>query len=304
MEHIMGIIKKNNKVKLWDKNVEKQFFKEALNFASLDQLCYKTEDNQLLAFWPKGYKGKKSTLQTRNSLIGSYTEKWTRDLIQHSVKNLGLYAIQDAVCDEFDLSSKSPADVVISNLDDTNLSPENIKLIIEVKMSLTWNWELKKLNDTLKVNCLGSYKDHSGVPGLLRSDSMLKAIGKSINIRVSSFKSSSVPILIIGNTPISNSYMDKVDHLKNAGIIQGFWSINPQPLNEGEKFVHTTEKEGFKTFENFDEFKNNIQLLLNKDLNFFSSMKTKKELGKFIEISNKEKTYEKKAEILLKLLKE
>lgn len=55
---------------------------------------------------------------------------------------------------------------------------------------------------------------------------MLKAIGKSINIRVSSFKASSIPVIIMGNTPITDNYYHKVDHLKKAGIIQGFWLEN------------------------------------------------------------------------------
>ena len=69
--------------------------------------------------------------------------------------------------------------------------------------------------------CWGLYNT-SGQSGLLRSDSMLKAIGKSINIRVSNYKASNIPIIIIGNTPITNNYYSKVDHLKTAGIIQGF----------------------------------------------------------------------------------
>jgi hypothetical protein len=43
------------------------------------------------------------------------------------------------------------------------------------------------------------------------SDSMLKTIGKSINIRVSSFKAARIPLIVMGNTPITNSYYPKVD---------------------------------------------------------------------------------------------
>lgn len=39
------------------------------------------------------------------------------------------------------------------------------------------------------VEYVGDYKQHKGNPALLRSDSMLKAIGKSINIRVSGIAS-------------------------------------------------------------------------------------------------------------------
>jgi hypothetical protein len=80
--------------------------------------------------------------------------------------------------------------------------------------------------------------------------------------------------------------------------------VNPKPLDENNDFIHKTLHDGFKTFQNFYGLENSIKTLLNKNLNFFSSMKTKKQLGEFIEISNKEKTYEKKAETFLKLLNE
>jgi hypothetical protein len=133
---------------------------------------------------------------------------------------------------------------------------------------------------------------------------MLKAIGKSINIRVSSFQASPIPIIIMGNTPITNSYYSKVDHLKIAGIIQGFWSVNPKPLDNDGENIKKTEKQGFYRFDSFDELRKSIENLLSEERNFFSSMKSRKELGRIIEIANREQTYEKKAEIFLKLLKE
>ena len=75
-------------------------------------------------------------------------------------------------------------------------------------MSIVWNWELQ---GGKTLSCIGDYKTHQGNPGLLRSDSMLKGIGKSINIRVSSFQAATIPIIVMGNTPITNSYYPKVD---------------------------------------------------------------------------------------------
>ncbi len=49
-------------------------------------------------------------------------------------------------------------------------------------MSIVSNYKFTQPN---KVEFIGDYKQHKGNPSLLRSDSMLKAIGKSINIRVS-----------------------------------------------------------------------------------------------------------------------
>jgi len=222
---------------LWNKDVEKKFFVESSKFASPEQLFYVTDEGNYLAYWPKGYKGKKSTLQSRNSLIGNFTEKWTTDLIQDVVREKGLFAVQGAICEEIALSNMSPADVVISKNKNIMQQPEDILAIIEVKMSIVWNWELH----TNSLSCIGDYKTHQGNPGLLRSDSMLKAIGKSINIRVSNFKAAPIPIIVMGNTPITDSYYPKADHLKVAGIIQGFWSVNPQPLDDNGKNIKKTE---------------------------------------------------------------
>jgi len=286
---------------LWSKEIEERFFNEASRFATPEQLFYVTDSGKYVAYWPKGYGGTKSTLQSRNALIGNFTEKWTTDLIHEIIKDEGLFAVQGAICNEIALSNQSPADVVISKSKNINQTPEDILAIIEVKMSIVWNWELQK-NKSLV--CVGDYKTHQGNPGLLRSDSMLKAIGKSINIRVSSFKTSKIPIVIMGNTPITNSYYSKVDHLKIAGIIQGFWSVNPKPLDNDGENIKKTEKQGFYRFDSFDELKNSFENLLSEERNFFSSMKSRKELGKIIEIANREQTFERKAEVFLKLLKE
>lgn len=287
-------------MELWNKDIESKFFTESVKFATPEQLFYVTDKNRYLAYWPKGYDGKKSTLQSRNALIGNFTEKWTTDLLQEVVKGKGLFAVQGAICNEIALTNMSPADVVISKSKNINQQPEDIVAIIEVKMSIVWNWELQGK----ALSCIGDYKTHHGTPGLLRSDSMLKGIGKSINIRVSSFKAARIPIIVMGNTPITSSYYPKVDHLKVAGIIQGFWSVNPKPLDDNGENVKKTEKYGFNRFDSFEELKNAFEVLLSEERSFFSSMKSKQELGKIIETANRETTYEKKAEIFLKLIKE
>ncbi|MGH7799405.1 MAG: hypothetical protein ACREOW_02105 [Thermodesulfobacteriota bacterium] len=170
-------------------------------------------------------------------------------------------------------------------------------------MSIVWNWEYNPLTNELR--CIGDYTTHQGNPGLLRSDTMLKAIDKSINIRVASFKSAKIPIVIIGNTPITQNYYEKVDHLKKAGIIQGFYSINPEPLDniKHRDNIKRTNANGFVKIDFYNELRAELRSLLLEEQEFFSGMKTKKELGKIIEIANKEPTYEKKAEVFLKLLK-
>lgn len=137
---------------------------------------------------------------------------------------------------------------------------------------------------------------------LLRSDTMLKAIGKSINIRVSSLSANKIPIVVLCNTPITESYYEKVDHLKKFGIIQGFWSLNPRPLDEIST-LKNTRSFGFVRMDSYEEMANYLNGLLTEEREFFSGMKTKRQLGTIIEIANIEETYEKKAEKFLSLLR-
>ena len=267
-----------------------------------EKLFYETEDGRYLAYWPRDYKGRKTTLQSRNALIGTYTEKWVKDLLEPLAKKLGLYAIQSVVCEEIGLSSRSPADVALVKKSGTVQRAEDIALIVEVKMSIVWNWEY--LPNTGELKCIGDFRSHTGNPGLLRSDSMLKAIGKSINIRVSGYNSSKIPIFIFGNTPISESYYHKVDFLKDAGVIQRFISVNPEPVdNKDYRDIKSTPDEGFVRVDNMEELEDFLQQELKIAKEFFSKMLAKKELGNFIEITAQEGTYEAKAEKFLKLLR-
>lgn len=282
---------------LWNTNVEKEFFESSLRLTTKEQLFYKTTDGRYLAYWPTNYNGKKDTLQSRNSFIGNFTEKWVVDLLSEFAKSKGLFALQGVVCEELELTKKSPADVAFCKTNNINQRPENIVAIFEVKMSIVWNWEYK--SGTLLV--VGDYSKHSGNPGMLRSDSMLKAIGKSIGIRVSGKKASVIPIIVLGNTPITDHYKNKVDHLKDSGVIQGFWSINPNPIN-GTPTIKNTPKNGFIRMNSYDELITNLKILLEVQLSYASFMKSKKELGSIIEIANREIDLEKKGEKFLELI--
>ena len=287
---------------LWNKDEEYKFFKKTLEIATPEQLFYLTEDGKCLAYWPKNYKGKKTTLQSRNAFIGSYTEKWVKELLTPIAKEFDAYAIHSVVCEEIGIGERSPADVAIVKSSHRIQKPENILLIVEVKMSIVWNWEFYP--ETGEIKCIGDYTTHQRNPGLLRSDTMLKAIGKSINIRVSGFKSFKIPIVIIGNTPITETYYRKVDFLKKAGIIQGFYSVNPNPLDKQDKnIIKSTPERGFLRIDEINEFYDNLRNIIKEDKEFFSSMLSKKELGRLIEIASKEPTYEKKAEKFLRLLR-
>jgi hypothetical protein len=284
---------------LWTKEKEIEFFNDAAKFASSEQLFYFGDDSRYYAYWPKSYKGKKSTLQSRNALIGNFTEKYSVDLLQEFANSKELYAVQGAICNEIGLSPQSPADVVLCKSREREQRAEDIAVIFEVKMSIVWNWELKNN----KLICLGDFKTHKGNPGLLRSDSMLKAIGKSINIRVSSYSASPIPIIILGNTPITESYIPKVDHLFHAGIIQGIWSVNPNPLGNNGDNLKQTPDNGFVKMDSYDELEQNLENLLSEKHEFFSSMKSRMELGRIIKIANREQEFEAKAEKFLSLIR-
>lgn len=178
---------------LWTKQKEIEFFNEARKFVTPEQLFYLGDDSHYYAYWPKSYMGKKSTLQSRNALIGNFTEKYSVDLLQDFAR-LGSFTLFKEL---FVMKSVSLLNLLLmwylAKKRQREQSAKNIKAIFEVKMSIVWNWELRDN----KLICLGDFKTHKGNPGLLRSDSMLKAIGKSINIRVSGYCASQIPIIIL-----------------------------------------------------------------------------------------------------------
>jgi len=191
---------------LWNNNIEIQFFKEALkNFASPEQLFYYLQGNYY-AYIPKGYNSEGKALQSRNSLIGQFTEKWCKTLFEPVAKEFGLYAVNSVVCDKIGLTKQSSADLAFCTTEHTVQRPENIKLIFEIKMSVVSNYQFTQPNN---IEFIGDYKQHKGNPSLLRSDSMLKAIGKSINIRVSGLNSATIPIIVLGIALLQRATLKK-----------------------------------------------------------------------------------------------
>ncbi len=284
---------------LWNNDIEIKFFKEALkNFASPEQLFYNLKDGYY-AYVPKGEDAEGQTLQSRNSLIGQFTEKWCKTLFEPVAERLELFAVNGVICEELGLTKQSSADLAFCATDNNIQQFENVKLIFEIKMSIVSNYRLHKPD---KIEFIGDYKQHKGNPSLLRSDSMLKATGKSINIRVSGQASANIPIIILGNSPITENYVKKVDFLKTSGVIQGFWSLNPMPA-EGD-FVKITPKSGFQTIEMQDTLFELSKQLVESDMNYFSSMISKRSLGELISTANKESTNIAKAEKFLNLIRD
>lgn len=284
-------------MKLWNNEVEIQFFKEALkNFASPEQLFYKLKAGNF-AYVPKGMDAEGQTLQSRNSLIDQFTEKWSKTLFEAIAKEMGLYAVNSVVCEKIGLTKRSSADLALCTKNTTTPKAEEIKLIFEIKMSIVSNYEYKP---PYEIKFIGDYKQHKGNPSLLRSDSMLKAIAKAINIRVSSLSSTKIPIIILGNSPITKSYKDKVDYLKKSGVIQGFWSLNPRPTQTD--FIKNTKNKGFQTIFEYQTLHKLTNDIVTSQMNYFSSMIPKKQLGEIINIASKEKSDIAKANKFLSLL--
>lgn len=283
-------------MEFWNNDTEIRFFEEALkSFASPEQLFYNLS-GEYYAYVPKSKNANGLTLQSRNSLIGQFTEKWCKTLFESIAKELGLYAVNGVVCDELGLSKQSSADLAFCTTNEVSQSSENIKLLFEIKMSIVSNYQY--INN--KINLIGDYKQHKGNPSLLRSDSMLKAIGKAINIRVSGISSTKIPIIVLGNSPITDTYCKKVDFLKKSGVVQGFWSLNPCPTSQN--YIEQSIGLGFQTISDFQQLSNNCKELVSNEMNYFSSMLSKAKLGEIIRISSREKTDEAKAERFLTLI--
>ena len=250
------------------------------------------------AFQPKNTEAKVSTPQSRNSFVGSTTEKWCKNLFSQIARQNGLYAVNGVVCEEIGLSRQSSADMAFCTSDNTFQRPENIKLIFEIKMGIVNNY-LYCDDDDFKF--CGDYTTHKGNPSLLRSDSMLKAIGKSINLRVDSSRAKKIPIIILGNSPITSNYVKKVDCLKQSGVIQKFISLYPNPTNQD--FIKESPERGFETFGSIEKIEEYISQILNSNMNYFSSMMSNKDLGRIISIANAESTDELKGQRFIEMLK-
>jgi len=76
---------------LWNNDTEIKLFTDALkSFASPEQLFYNLQSGYF-AYVPKGLSAEVQTLQSRNSLIGQYTEKWSKTVFEPVAKEFKPY---------------------------------------------------------------------------------------------------------------------------------------------------------------------------------------------------------------------
>ena len=130
---------------LWNNDTEVQFFIEALkNFASPEQIFYNLKGGYF-AYIPKGAEAEGQTLQSRNSLIGQFTEKWCKTLFEPIVKELGLVAVNSVVCEELGLTRQSNADLAFCTTNKTTNQrwKRNLKLKFITAVFALMKWKLK-----------------------------------------------------------------------------------------------------------------------------------------------------------------
>ncbi len=280
---------------MWTQKDEIDFFYKVLKggFGLAKDLFYNI-NNRNLAYIPKDVKSGVATLQSRNSLIGNYTETWCVDFFADIAKKFNLFAVKGVECNELGLIKQSRADLAFCTTNETSQKAKNIKLIFEIKMSIVNNYEL--INNQIKF--IGDFTTHKGMPSLLRSDSVLKAIGKAINIRVSSELAKIIPIIILGNTHLSKNYLEKIDHLGQYGVLQKVLCLNPY-LN----VVKHSKLKYFDTPSTKDELVDILNVILKQELYYFSAMLDKKRLAKIIqELANADET--RVAELFLDKIKD
>lgn len=251
-----------------------------------------------------------STPQGRNSSISSYAENFLLKLIQGILKNHGLHDMKvkrSVICDELDLNSSSSADLAI--VDSTVVGrvarADQIRMIIEVKMSLIWNWETEKETSDKrnKFSIVADYDRHIGRPSIYRTDSILKAIGKAAILR-SHLESASIPYLVVGNCPPPYGYSNKIDGSVKTGIVQRFISVTPKPLvvdpddEEGRRDPKETADQGYLRIDSEKELAILIKEYLENERLFIAGMLKKKEFGKLITELDLEQEHAKIAEQL------
>ena len=254
------------KVGLWTIEEEKKFFNNFLT-AGVDiaKLMYRV-NGKYMAYYPKDYNGTKDTMQSRNSYIGDYTESWFANILQHLpvIKQRKL-KVEIGYKDDEVLSALSPVDVAILSDD------RELVLIFEVKMSIVNNYCYVDGN----IQWCGDMTEHTGNPGLHRSDSVLKAIAKVLSIHAREFLLArrSVPIIVVTNAPPAPLSAERLEMSYRVGAIQGVWNVG---FDDGSYF------EGYRHVTSLEDINNLVKYLVEKKGYFFSGYKTSDELKNII----------------------
>jgi hypothetical protein len=285
--------------RMWTKKAERKFFSWTFKKreAKPEQLFYCVEDKHFF-YLPTGIRGQGQVMQARNSWVGEFTEKWAEKFLKPIVKELGLHLVRKAVIAEWGLVKQRAADLAICRKPELQQPEIDVIALIEVKMSIVWNWEWKPQEG--KIVCAGDFQTHQGRPSVLRSDTVLKALGKAIEVRSKGFNGA---FFVLCNTPIPDDYQTQIDGCKRMGVMQGFFSVNPKPLDNKDTLKQTDFK-GYLRWDSSEEAFETLSSLLTKQFHFFSAHLSLDQLGQLIERASQESSPQDKARRFLEALKE
>ena len=220
----------------------------------------------------------------RNAVVGDKTEDFALRLLETIVKDLRLelnqelFAKRQVICPELGFNRKSAADLAILSQDLNGLVPASaIKCLFEVKMSFIWNWHDADLSQPT-----ADYDGSNGRPGIYRTDSILKAIGKATITR-NYPGSEKIPFIVIGNTPPPPNYRANVDKTVSSGLIQKWISLTPKPLvvnrkdTDGKRNPKRTT--GFLRIDGTEELQKLLKTLLTRQSYYMSAMVEADKIG-------------------------
>jgi hypothetical protein len=247
-----------------------------------------------------------SEFNQRNAIVADATERFALQLFQSVVNNSNtlkgkFFVKRNVMCPQLELRGRTKADLAIldKNLEGP-VTPERIKCIFEVKMSIIWNWSERDRGQPL-----ADYDSHAGRPSIYRTDSILKAIGKAAITRACK-GSERIPFVVVGNTPPPVEYRDKVDGTVRSGLIQRWISLTSKPLVVKPELLpnkrNPKETFGFLRIDSTNELEEMFVNILTKDWRYMGAMVEPKEIGGIIKRLDLNKTDEEIGEAFLKLM--
>lgn len=216
--------------------------------------------------------------QARNVPVSTFTEIYAREVMQAAIDKYykgTLFVERGVQCDELSLTDGSGADLaIVKRQGQATLNAEDIVVVMEVKMSLVWNWKLGEDKPS------SDFYQHNGRPSLSRTDSLLKAIGKGAIFR-STEKSRRIPYLVIGNCPPPEGYYAKIDGAVRSGLVQKFISLTPKPVLSGPPMRNPKETSGggFLRIDSMDELATFLKSVIDGKGVYLGRMVDRKELG-------------------------
>jgi len=231
-----------------------------------------------------------STFNQRNAIVADLTEHFAVSVFDRAINNSKtlsgkFFVKRNIVSPKLELRGTTSADMAILNRDTSGpVPPEAIECIFEVKMSIIWNWA-----ENNRSRPVADYDAHAGRPSIYRTDSILKAIGKTAITR-SCLGSERIPFIVVGNTPPPPNYRDKVDGTVRAGLVQKWISLTPNPLlvspTNSPARRNPKETVGFLRIDSITELQGLLTAILAREWQYVGAMVEAKMIGEIIKSLN------------------